>query len=694
MEFKRITLPVEGMTCASCVARVEKIVSKVEGVKDVTVNLASDTTSFEYDGNQETLEKIKKGVEKYGYDIDISIVAPGQKSRREARSPESNDQLEKTKKDFLIALLFSIPVFILNMGIMFDGFKEFIPLSIDYVNKVLFLLTIPVIFGPGKRFFIIFYRNLKSFSADMNSLVAIGTGAAFIYSMWITLFPETLPHNHDTSHVYFDTTVVIITLILMGKWLEGRSKKKTNTEIQKLMELQPSTVLVKRGDSEVSIDIFQLSPGDVVIIKPGDKIPADGNILTGNSSINESLLTGESLPVEKSKGDKVTGGTINLNGSFEFLVKQTGENSTLGKIIQLVEQAQSSKAPIQNLADKISAVFVPVVVLIAIFTFLYWIIAGGEAGFSNALNNFIAVLIIACPCALGLATPTAIIVASGKGASSGVLIKNGESLETAHKISVLFFDKTGTITEGKPVVEKVNLHNGFSEGEVIKLLASIEKKSEHPVAEAIVRYSESIGLPQIDAEHFKNFPGKGVLGISEGKNVIAGIKSFLESEGVKIDESITGEELFVSINGVLAASLIVKDSIRKESKSLIASLKALNIKTVMLTGDNAVVAKEVAIKTGIDEYHAAVLPEDKARIINEYKEKGFITGMAGDGVNDAPALAVANVGFAISSGSDVALETAGITILSHDIAGVLRAIKLAKKTVLTIKQNLFWAFIY
>nr|MCU0333022.1 heavy metal translocating P-type ATPase [Ignavibacteriaceae bacterium] len=446
IKLEKISAPVDGMTCASCVARVEKSISKIEGIKNVAVNLATEKATFEIDSSIASLNQVEKAIEDAGYKIDFSSLNK-KNAASTIQSDIKSDFDKELKKDFFLAISLTIPILILSMGMMWDWFHNLIPFSPDIINKILLILTIPVVFISGKRFYKIFWNNLLHLTADMNSLVAIGTGSAFIYSTILILFPELFSDGSIGTHVYFETTAVIITLILMGRWLESRAKSKTGTAIKKLVGLKPQTVIVKRDNVELEISIDELSIGNIVIVKPGGKIPADGIVISGYSTIDESMITGESMPIEKQVGSKVIGGTINKTGSFEFEVTALGDNSILGQIIKLVEEAQGSKAPIQKIADKIASIFVPVIILIAILTFLGWIIIGGTS-FSQALIHFVAVLIIACPCALGLATPTAIIVGTGRGAQKGILIKNAESLELAHKIDTIIFDKTGTITTG------------------------------------------------------------------------------------------------------------------------------------------------------------------------------------------------------------------------------------------------------
>jgi P-type Cu+ transporter len=693
---KKITAPVEGMTCASCVARVEKALSKAEGVKNVSVNLATEKATFEVDPGVADMNKIAAIVEDAGYKMHI----PAGKEKKVEDTGEVPEYEKKIKRDFISAAVLSIPIIFLNMGMMWDGFHSVVPLSMDAINKILLILTTPVVLFSGQRFFRIFWNNLKHFAADMNSLVAIGTGAAYIFSAMVTLFPEVILTPGIEPHVYYDTTAVIITLILMGRWLEARAKSKTNSAVKKLMGLKPDTALVIRDNKETVIKIDELQLNDIVVVKPGGKIPADGLIVSGATVVDESMITGESIPVEKANGSKIIGGTINKTGSFNFRVTALGENSMLGQIIKLVEEAQGSKAPIQNLADKIAGVFVPIVIAIAIGTFIYWFIAGPD--FNTALINFIAVLIIACPCALGLATPTAIMVGTGKGAQAGILIKNGESLELAHKISTVILDKTGTITEGKPAVTEVIAFN-IPEEELIKITASVERRSEHPVGEAVVRYADERGISLDEPESFTSLTGMGVQAVLNGSAVAAGnvrlMKEFstdlsiLDGETDRLHNE--GKTLiYVNIDGRLEGIIAVEDPVKSESVEAVSKLKSMGIKTVMLTGDNRKTAEKIARLTGVDAFEAEVMPEDKARIVEQYQKEGRITAMVGDGINDAPALAKSDVGIAIGSGTDIAMESGSIVLIKGDLNGVVSAIKLSRMTISAIKQNLFWAFIY
>jgi Cu+-exporting ATPase len=700
---EKISLPVEGMTCASCVARVEKCINKIDGVEDVAVNLASEKASLSIDKSKVNIAEIKKVVEEAGYKVNLSFFEKDERHfSPEEDSGKISDYDFKLKKDFIFALILTIPIFILSMSQMFDGIREAIPLSASQLNIILLILTTPVIFISGKRFYKIFWNNLKHFTADMNSLVAVGTGAAFSFSVLITLFPELVLKEGEIPHVYFDTTVVIITLILMGKWLEARAKSKTGSAIKKLIALKPKTALIKTDEGEKVININELIIGDIVIVKPGEKIPADGKIINGYSTVDESMLTGESFPVEKTSESKIFGGSINRSGTFEFKVIAMGKDSVLGKIITLVEEAQGSKAPIQKLADKVAAIFVPIVIVIAILTFIFWVIIGGENSFTFALINFVAVLIIACPCAMGLATPTALIVGIGKGAENGILIKDGEHLELAHKIKTVLFDKTGTITEGKPVVSEI-ITTGYDENELLKLAASLEKRSEHPLAKAIVNYADTKGITIPDPNEFESTTGFGLIGKVEDKKIIIGNNNFLSNHNVTLNHfedkafelSSEGKTVvYIAIAGKSAGLIAIEDPIKNTSAVAIQRLKSLNIKTIMITGDNKRSAGHIAKRLDVDNLEAEVLPEDKSNMVTKYQKQGEIIAMVGDGINDAPALAKANVGIAIGTGTDVAIETGDIILMKGDLMGVVNTIKLSKATIKTIKQNLFWAFIY
>ena len=698
--IERIIAPIEGMTCASCVARVEKSIRKVEGVKNVSVNLATEKAMIEFEAGKIDLSKIAKTVEDAGYKIDFTSESKKAEKKDNDVTDKLRDTYKKLKNDFILALLLSIPIVILNMGAMWISFEDLFSLTLDDVNKILLILTTPVIFISGKRFFKIFFSNLKHFSADMNTLVAVGTGSAYLYSTAVTLFPNFFLSANQTSHVYFDTAAVIITLILMGKWLEAKAKTKTGSTIKKLLNLKPEFALIKKNGVEVKVSIDEIKTGDTVLVKPGGKIPADGIVLSGNSVVDESMITGESIPIEKSVGAKVIGGTINKNGYIEFEITALGDNSLLGQIIRMVEEAQGSKAPIQNLADKVASVFVPVVIVISIVTFIAWTISGSS--FNTALINFVAVLIIACPCALGLATPTAIIVGTGKAAQLGILIKDGESLETAHKISTIIFDKTGTLTEGRPVLTRIRT-NDISEEELLQYAASLEKKSEHPFGEIILAAAQKRNLSLFESELLINTIGRGILGKVNGSEVAAGNISFMNEHSIKIDSWVNQAEkeisrggtiIFVAIDKKIKGLLKLEDVIRNESKDAVKKLKDMGLKVVMLTGDNQQNAKYIAENAGIDFFEAEILPDEKAKAIKKFQKENEIVAMVGDGINDSPALAQSDIGIALGTGTDIAIESSSIIIIRNDLNALVSAIQLSKKTIKTIKQNLFWAFFY
>lgn len=706
----KYNLPVEGMTCASCVARVEKIVGKFDGVKDVAVNFASEKLSFETENDKVDLNEIVKAVDEYGYKIRVQKSEDrNQKTGKELKSEtgsfvesEKDEHYNTLKNDFLVALLFTLPVFVISMLMDFAWFNNSWFLNTPQTQKLLLILTTPVMFISGKRFFVIAWNNVKHFSAEMNTLVAIGTAAAYGYSVLTTLYPEVVTTVGITPHVYFETAGVIITLILMGRLLEHRAKRKTSGAIKELMGLRPKTARILQDGKEIEVNLEDLQLNQVVVVRPGEKIAADGIIESGSSSVDESMLTGESLPVSKSVDDKVIGGTINKTGSFNFRITAINEESMLGQIIRMVEEAQGSKAPIQKLADKVSGIFTPSVIAVSLLTFTGWMIFAPELGFSNALVHFVAVLIVACPCALGLATPTAIMVGTGLGAKRGILVKNGESLEIANKITRVLFDKTGTITEGKPTVTDIVTHD-FNENELIKFAAAVENKSEHPLANAVVEYAKLKNIELPDAESFNSLTGQGISGVVTGEAVVIGNSKIMSEYSVKTDSldneysrlSAEGKTVvFAACNGKLIGLLAIADPIKESSADAINKLNARGIKVTMLTGDNKQTAESIADQAGIKEFVAEVMPDDKAKIVKEYQQKGEVVAMVGDGINDAPALAQADIGIAIGTGTDVAIETAGITLVKGDLAGVEKAIALSHKTIRTIKQNLFWAFIY
>jgi len=692
---KKITynLPVEGMTCASCVARVEKTLKKMPGLEDIAVNLASEKVHFDLNPGSATLEQIAEAVADAGYHLQLPAAAQA------SDATPADAHARELARDFRLSLAFAVPVFLISMGMTWSFFVRLWPFAAVTTHKILLILTTPVIFIPGRRFYSIFWNNLRHLTADMNSLVAIGTGAAYGYSAMVALFPEIFP---SPSHVYFDSAAVIITLILMGRWMETRAKQKTNSAILKLMQLQPRTALVRRGNAEISVPLADLRLSDVVIVKPGERIAADGRILTGVSAVDESMISGESLPVDKSAGDRVVGGSLNKTGAFEFEITALGEASVLGQIIHLVQEAQGSKAPIQRLADRIAAVFVPTVVSIAVITFIVWLLLGGESAFSRALINFVAVLIIACPCALGLATPTAIIAGTGVGASRGILFKNGETLERAQHLDTILLDKTGTLTAGSPTMTDF-IAEGIDADGLLRQAASLESRSEHPLAQAITRQAAEKSLPLSPVTLFTSHPGAGVSGIVDGRRLYIGNENLMRENGFPTSPwqgrhqqwSSEGKSVqFIASEQGVEGMLAVADPLRPEAAEAVGRLKKSGFRIIMLTGDHPAAAGHIARQAGVDDFIAGVLPADKARMVREQQERKQVVAMVGDGINDAPALAQADIGIAIGSGADVAIEAADITLIGANLNGVADAIRLSASTLRTIRQNLVWAFIY
>ncbi|MFN3884512.1 MAG: heavy metal translocating P-type ATPase [Rhodocyclaceae bacterium] len=668
-----VELAIGGMTCAACSARIERQLNKLPGVEAV-VNLPAERAHIRFDPKQADVDKLIATIVKTGFSATLSSAdtRAEEKARKEAA-------YRAEVKRFWIALLFTLPL-IAQMPFMFIAGGG---VHADILPRWLqFLLATPVQFWIGARFYVGGWNALRGGSGNMDVLVALGTSMAWLYSTVVWLFDL-------HQHVYFEASATVITLVLLGKILEARAKAKTGAAIEALMKLAPATAHVERAGQIVELPVKSLIPGDIVIVRPGEAVPVDGEVVTGESHMNEAMLTGESLPVKKSAGDKVFAATINGDGLLRIQATGVGAHTLLAGIIRLVEEAQGSKAPVQRLADKVAAIFVPVVVSIAVLTFAGWMIAYGD--FTYALMNAVAVLVIACPCALGLATPTAIMVGTGLGAKAGILIRNAQALELAEKIEVLAVDKTGTLTEGKPVVVGMEVGAGdTARDEVLRLAASLEQGSTHPLAAALVAEAKVRGLTLEVPHDVTVEAGKGIRGAVGGKAVRVGSPDWL---GAVVGEA-SGSRVAVEIDGRLAGVIVVADPLRESSKAAVARLRRLGVEVVMLTGDNAATAAEIARAAGVDRHEANVLPSDKAAHVVALKATGRIVGMAGDGINDAPALAAADVSFAMGAGTDVAMQTADVTLMKNDLNGVADAISLSRATLAKIRQNLFWAFIY
>jgi len=683
-----MVFPVKGMTCASCVTSVESILKSQPGVKKVSVNLADNTANVEYDDDLTNPGKLKKAVQSIGYDLYIEDNAA------ELADTIRKKDYEVLKKKVWASGILSLPVFVIAM---------FFQPQIPYANWILMILTAPVLFVFGRNFFINAFKQAKHFRANMDTLVALSTGVAFFFSAFATIFPFFAASHDLPVETYFESAAVITFFILLGRLLEERAKVSTSSAIRKLMTLQPKSVKVIRNGIETEALIESVLVGETIIIHPGESIPVDGKVLTGNTYIDESAMTGEPLPIEKKEGSKVLAGTINQQGSISIEALKVGKDTVLAHIIKTVKEAQGSKAPAQKLADRIAGVFVPVVMVISVFSFAVWYFVGGDAKLSHALLSAITVLIISCPCALGLATPAAVMVSIGQAAKEGILVSDAETLEKAHNINAIVFDKTGTITKGKPEVSDIKWFDVDGEN-LAPTLAGMESRSEHPLAAAIVDFFKAKSIDQIVPEDFKNIVGRGIIAEYKGQKYFAGNADLLMDNNLLLtneartiakqwsDEAKT-VIYFANENKILAV-LALEDEIKESSATAISALKAKGMEVYMVTGDNNQTAASIAKKAGIDNFYAGALPADKAAFVKNLKQKGRIVAMVGDGINDSEALAVADVGIAMGKGADIAMDTAGVTLVSSDISVVLKLIKLSRRSIMIIRQNLFWAFIY
>ena len=682
--------PVTGLSCASCAISAETILQSQKGVVNAAVNFANNTASVEYIPSEIQPEDLKSAVQTVGYDLLIEDPEAAKTTVENIEKQKSKDLERKT----WLSILSSIPI--VGMGMFF--------MHTPYSNYIQWALATPVVLVFGQQFFVNAYKQAKHGSANMDTLVALSTGIAYLFSIFNTLYPQFWTSRGLEAHVYFEAAAVVISFILLGRLLEENAKSNTSEAIKKLMGLQPKTVIRISNNTEQIIPIEEVHVNDVLLVKPGEKIPLDGKVLSGSSYVDESMITGEPIPVLKEKDSAVFAGTINQKGSFRFVTEKVGKDTLLAQIIKLVRDAQGSKAPVQKLVDKIAGIFVPVVIGIAVISFFTWMVLGGDNGFTQGLLALVTVLVIACPCALGLATPTAIIVGVGKGAENGILIKDAESLEQAKNINAIILDKTGTITEGKPEVVAIEWKAGVDQKELSNLIYSIESQSEHPLADAVVKHLQAGNLTTLPLDSFESLTGEGVFASHKGSAYFVGSPKLMEQNSIEIDEALKqkSEEwlyqaftvIWISDKENALAAIAIADKIKSTSAAAVQALQAMNIDVYMLTGDNEKTAQAVAKKIGILNYRAETLPADKANFVKELQQKGKKVAMVGDGINDSQALAQADVSIAMGKGTDIAMDVAKMTLISSNLLQVPKAIQLSRETVKIIKQNLFWAFIY
>jgi len=687
--MKKVSFPITGMHCASCAVNIQRGIEKVPGVQSATVNYANEQAQVEYDESQSNPQDVEKAVHRLGYTAHLNAV-----DTEDVITKERVKELTTLKKKLLVSA-------VLNTVLLVGAMLPFSP-EIFKSMMMMWLLSTPIQFWAGSQYYHSAFSALRHRTANMDTLIALGTSVAYFYSVFVVIFESSLMKNGVESHVYFEVSATIITLILLGKYLELRAKGQTSAAIKKLFGLQAKVAHVLRDGKELDLPLDQVLKGDHLLVKPGEKVPVDGHIVKGESFIDESMVTGESLPVEKQSGDIVIGSTMNQRGAFEMIAEKIGDETLLAQIIVLVRQAQGSRAPIQKLTDSVAAVFVPVIIVVSLLTFLVWFNFGPEPQFIHALISMISVLIIACPCALGLATPTSLIVGIGKGAESGILVKDAEALERASKVNIVVFDKTGTLTQGKPKVRDFVNTSSIDDTYLRSAVLSLEKQSSHPLAVAVVGYLDSVKTKEVT--RFIDYAGKGVGGIIEGKHLRIGTRRLLDENNIEVSSEL--EKLsadwqgkawtvsFIAVDKSAVGLIGIADAVKDQAKETISRLNKMGIESVMMTGDNTHTAQAIAKELGLKEVIAEVLPQDKELHVQTFKKQGKVVAMIGDGVNDAPALVVADVGMAMGGGADIAMESAGMTLLRSDVSLVPEALYLSKMTMKNIKENLIWAFGY